>query len=343
MIRNLVVVLCGALTSAIVAATVLYFEARGGELLFSFTILRYIPVGAIVAGFVGALGFMGGSLALRLRPAMADLFAFLAIAAAVVFLVQSADFSLFIGGEDRAYAATKDMKGFGKFLTASLVHTPLHFWSGDDSNEDAATVAFFAPGSSPSAPHAVHSGDAKADDISSGVSGVMSSQDMSQTGPGKQVTQMTAGFQALGAKVRTHGAEWMLFVTQTLGFMVGGVLVFSQLRAISHCKGCMLLMTSKGQRTRYFARSKEMRTAVDEVLTKARDKQLQQSIHAHGTRGADKGGNWTEFCSTLEIQRCTDCRTHKMLFHAKRKEGTAWKEIEVFAFTATTLEPIDFA
>jgi hypothetical protein len=343
MIRNLVVVLCGALTSAMVAATVLYFEARGGELLFSFTIFRYIPVGAILAGFVGSLGFMGGSLALRLRPAMADLFAFLAISAAVVFLVQSADFSLFIGGEDRAYAATKDWKGFGKFLTASMVHTPLHFWSSDDSNEDAATVAFFAPGSSPNAPHVAYTGDAKTDEIGSGVTGMMATQDVSQTGPGKQMTQMTAGFQALGAKVHTHGAEWMLFLLQTFGFTVGGVVVFSQLRAISHCKSCMLLMTSKGQRTRYFARSKEMRTAVDEVLTKARDKQLQQSIHAHGTRGAEKGGNWTAFCSTLEIQRCTDCRTHKMLFHAKRKEGVNWKEIDLFAFTATTLEPIDFA
>jgi hypothetical protein len=343
MIRNLVVVLCGAVTSAMVAATVLYLEARSGETLFSFTVLRYIPLGAIVAGFIGSLGFMGGSLALRLRPAMADLFAFLAIAAAVVFLVQSADFSLFIGGEDRAYAATKDMKGFGKFLGASLVHTPLHFWSGEDGNEDAATVAFFAPGYSPNAPHVASAGDAKADEIGNGVTGIIATQDVRQTGAGKQVTQMTQGFQALGAKMHTHGAEWLLFVTQTIGFMVGGVLVFSQLRAISHCKDCMLLMTSKGQRTRYFARSKEMRTAVDEVLTKARDKQLQQSIQAHVAKGSEQGGNWTEFCSTLEIQRCTDCRTHKFLYSAKRKDGAAWKEIGVFGFTTTTLEPIDFA
>jgi hypothetical protein len=349
--RNMIAMLFGVMTSLFTTVLLIYVEAHSGETMFSLTahdwihlkLMSYVPVGAILAGSMGAVGYLLGALALRLRPGGSDALVILGTAACMVFLVQSAEFSLFMGGADRGYTVTRSSKAFSAFLGRSMWHTPLRFWSTGDSNDDAAIANFFNPSASGGGSHAASSGDGKVDDLGGGVQGLMSTQDVSNTSGAQHFAQVGVGIESLGTKVQVHGGEWMLLALQTLGFAQGGLLAFFYVRSLPHCKGCMLLLNMKGKQTRYFSRSREMRSSVDEVLMRARDKQLQQSIHLHIAKGSEKQQSWSEYCSTVEILRCMNCRTHRMVFHAQRKQGATWKDIDLLAFSTNTLEPVDFA
>jgi len=340
MVRNLTVLLFSAATSAIVAAVLVYMEAANGNSLFSYTMFRIIPVGAIAAGFAGAIGLLLGSLALRLRPAGMTVFAILAIAAGVVFMAESVEFALFLNGPAQA---TASVGSYSRFLGNSLIHSQLRYWSSDASPGDSSMSAFLSPGTSPAAPHVEGLDDNKAGGIASGVQGMMATQDVSQTATGRRLNQMGTGIQTLGAGVQAHGTQWVLTITQTLGFAIGGLVVFIQLRERPHCKGCRLLLSTKGERTRYYSRTKEMQAAVDDVLTKARDRRLQESISAHLGRGHDKRANWVQFASTIELRRCTQCNMHTLDYRSSRREGQNWKSIDLLAFSTTSTDPLNFA
>jgi hypothetical protein len=354
MVRNIAALLLGVLTSGLVVAILLYYEARDGSVLFSYNgqtltmmpFLAWIPIGPALAGLVGASGYLVGVLALRLRPAAIALLVIVAFSAGVVWVAQSAEFSLYLVGWPQPNGGpTKNMATFAKFLRTSAMHSQLHVWSPDyDSYESEEQSSFFTSGKPPSAsgPVLAPSGDSSVDGLSGGVSGMMSSQDMSQTGPGKQLSQMGEGFESFKARVQANSGEWERMGMQTMAFAAGGLMVLIQLRKQSYCKDCMLLLNKKGERSRYYSRSRDMRAAVDIVLTKARDKQLQQAIHAQLTKGVDHDGSWSEYCSTMEIRRCPQCRLHMMRFMAKRKEDERWNDIDVLGFTSTSLEPLDF-
>ena len=87
--RNLIVVLLGIGSSLITAAVLVFVELRSGQSLFSETALTYVPVGAIGAGLVSAVGYYLGSRIMRLRPPTAMLIAIVAIAAGSVFAMDS--------------------------------------------------------------------------------------------------------------------------------------------------------------------------------------------------------------------------------------------------------------
>ena len=340
MLRNLIVLLLGLATSVLAAALPVYWEATGAGSLFGYTLFRIFPVGAIAAGFAGATGFLLGALALRLRPAGIAVGVIVAVAFGAVFMAESAEFALFLFGTN---GATASAGSFAHFLGDSVIHTQLRYWSTGDQADNYAFAAFLSPGSSPSAPRVDGMDDSKAGGIASGVQGMMASQDVSQTQTGQRLNQVGTGIQAFGAGLKAHGAQWMMTISQTLGFALGGLVVFLQLRSLPHCPGCMLLLSKKGEKTRYYARTKEMQNAVDDVLTKARDKRLQESIAAHLGRGHDKRANWVEFASTIELRRCSQCETHTMEFRASRKDGQKWKSIDLLGFSATSPEPLDFA
>jgi hypothetical protein len=342
--RSLIVAMMGAATSVVVAAVLIYFEARNGQTLFAYSVLNFVPVGAVGAGLVASLGYFLGFLALRVRPTLAVLLGMIAISAGVVFLAQSAEFGLFLG----ARGTTKSVARFSNFLVKSVVHTPLTLWSaaGSGDGEAMQSAAFAAGGTGFSAPAMATvsgGGDGRVDSISGGVQGVVASQDVSNTSTVRQMTQMDQRINSIGSRVKTHGGLWAQLGVQTAGFMLGGVLVFLYLRQRSYCRDCMLLLRKKGVRTRYYSRTKDMRSSVDDVLTRARDKQLQQSIHAHIAKGAEKDGAWSEYCSTMEIRRCTQCRTHRVSFRTRRKTGESWKDIDLLGFTALSNDPLDFA
>jgi hypothetical protein len=86
-----------------------------------------------------------------------------------------------------------------------------------------------------------------------------------------------------------------------------------------------------------------MRNSVDDVLNKARERHLRESIQAHMAKGSDQKTKWAEYFSTLEISRCTQCQAHRLNYRTFRKEGSSWKDIALMGFTATTIEPLDFA
>lgn len=355
MVRNLAALLCGAMTSGLAVAFLLYFEARDGSVLFSytgqtmlgFTFLAWIPLGTIAAGLAGAGGYLAGGLLLRLRPAAIALVAIVAIAGFMVFLGESAEFSLYMQGWPRPNGGpTRSLVTYARFLGSSVRHTPISFWSDDSyesySNADVSDF-FHGSNSSPSAPQLAQSGDSRVDGISGGVSGMMASSDISQSQTGQKIGQVGQGFESIKARIHNHGSEWTTILLQTAGFSIGGILVMLHLRKHPYCKGCMLLLKKKGSNTRYYSRTRDMRAAVDEVLTKARDKQLQQAIHAQIARGADRDGSWSEYSSVMEIRRCVQCRMHMMHFRTRRKEEERWKDVDLLGFTTTSQEQLDFA
>ena len=50
-LRNLIVVLLGAATSALTAAVLVFLELRGEQTLFGYTAWSFVPIGAIGADF----------------------------------------------------------------------------------------------------------------------------------------------------------------------------------------------------------------------------------------------------------------------------------------------------
>jgi hypothetical protein len=344
--RNIIVVLLGTATSVTTVVTMLYLQGKiglplfgiSGQTIFGGPLLAYIPVGAIFAGFLGSLGFLAGSLAMRNRPAVIALVAILGISMGLVYVAESAELEYYIG----ARGTTKSVPAFGHFLAVSAFHSRLYQWSLWQGGEGGESMASLLSAGASTAPHGQGTGDSKVDGIDASVQGVMASEDVSKTSAGRQLTEMTEGVESIGTMFKAHRAQSILLVLQTLGFALGGILVYVHLRSITYCKDCMLLLSKKGEKTRYFSRSRDMHLSVDEVLTKLRDKQLQQAIHAHLAKGVDHDGNWSEYCSTIEIQRCLQCRSHVMDFRAKHKEDKGWKSIQVLAFSTTTPEPIDF-
>lgn len=95
-LRNIAVILFGAVTSVLTAAVLLFLEARNGQALFGYALWQYVPVGAIGAGLVASVGYLLGSLVLRVRPAQVVAIAIVLIAAFTVFMGQSAELGMFM-------------------------------------------------------------------------------------------------------------------------------------------------------------------------------------------------------------------------------------------------------
>ena len=49
-LRNLAVVLFGAVASVLTVAVLVYLEAKNGQPLFSYALWTYVPVGAVLSG-----------------------------------------------------------------------------------------------------------------------------------------------------------------------------------------------------------------------------------------------------------------------------------------------------
>lgn len=343
--RNMLVLLLGATTSAVVSGYLIFMEARGGDELFGYMARWHIPLGAILAGLVGATGYLLGALVLRLRMAGFDVLAILGVSVLVVLMVQSAEFGLFMGGQPKIEAVTKSMGAMARFMGTSLLHPPMKYWTtGDVGNGYTAAAVLLNPGTQAegTVPRSGSDTDSHVAEIGGGLSGMMATQDVGQTKAGRGLTQLDDSVESLGGGLQTHGAEWLQAVLETLGFSLGGILAFLIIRKQPHCKHCMILQTSKGVQTRYYGRASDMRNSVDDVLMKAREKQLRESIKAHMGRGLPKYVEWAEYCSTIEIRQCTQCREHQLRLRTRRKKSGAWKDIELLGFSTTTLDQLDF-
>ena len=339
--RNLAVLLCAAVASLATIAALLFFQTRSGRPLYDFAVLNYIPAGAIGAGLIAAVVMLGCALLLRARPAPIVLIGLVVVSAGSVFLAQSAEVTLAPVGR----AAAADPATFGQLLLTSVLHSQLQFT--DPSHESSSSSSSpLNPGVAHALPQTAGDSDAQVQGISSGVQGVVASQDVGanvSAGGVQRIGEIGDDLHSIGSTVQNHGAQWLTMALQAVGFLLGGLLVYSFLRSRPYCDECSVLLSGKGTQKRYFDRLEEINGSVEDVLAKAKDRRLQLSINAHSTRGAAQKGKLTEFASILSVSRCALCHTHRMDFRAMRKSGASWKEIDVLAYSASSFDPIEIA
>lgn len=341
--RNLALVLLGVVCSLITAAILVFVELRTGQALFSYLAWTYVPVGAIAAGLVAAAGFYGGSHLLRLRPPRLMLIAMIAIAAGSVYVMDTVEFGLMTFNRKNVSSTA----ALGRFLTYSFANSPLRVTSGGSGGSDDE-----ASGSSSSSFRASPVDVSIAGDSNAGVQGIgggvqgmlatgnaLSADNISASLSGAQ--QRIRGIKSFGAGVLSHDVVIELAVLQWIGFTIGSLLVFYRLRALSYCDDCQVLLSKRGEQTRYFDRERDIQISVDEFLSRAKARRFRQSVEAHAEEGASEKKTTSAFSSTVEIRRCSACHTNRLKFSARRKAGITWKDISMLGYTAFCLEPIE--
>jgi hypothetical protein len=338
--RNIAVLLGAALTSAATGFALLFLEVRTGNSVFSYMHWGYLPAGAMAAGLIAALGFLACGLLLRARPAPALLAGLIAVAAATVYVVQSAEVTIASAGR----AAASDPATFGQYIINATVDSPVRFIDAGSGSSSAS--ATFNPGVGQAIPQAGGGNNADVQSISGGVQGVVASQDVGTnvaSGSVQRMGQIGDSLQSIGSNVQNHGVQWLVMALQLAGFSIGGLLAYLLLRSRPHCEDCSLLLSRKGAQTRYFNRVEEINGSVEDVLAKAKNRRVQLAVQAHGSRGETTKTKDAEFASTIRVSLCMRCQTHRMDFRAMRKSGASWKEIPVLGYTTSTFESIEVA
>ena len=336
--RNLAVVLCAILFNLITVSVLLFLEARSGQPFFSYAVANYIPAGAIGAGLITAIALLLLALILRVRPAPVVAVGLCVVAAGAVYVVQSVELTLPSAGR----VAAQDPALFLRYLANATFNSQLQFT--DAHSESSRSSASLNPGVGKVVPSAGADGDAQVQSISSGVQGVVASQDVGTNvaaGGVQRVAQLGDNIHDLNSNVQNHGAQWLYLALQVLGYSIGSLLVYSLLRFRPYCEDCHVLLSHKGAQIRYFDRLDEINGSVEDVLAKAKSRRLQLAVQAHGARGAAQKSKATAFASTIRVSLCSCCQTHRMDFLAMRKSGGSWKEIPVLGYTASSFEPIE--
>ncbi len=339
--RNIGVVLFGAVSSLLTVALLAFLQARSGESLYGLSAWTYVPVGAIGAGFVGAVGYLVGALALRIRPGVLLVAGVFAIAAGVHLYVRNLDTGMLMA-TNRASLANP--KTFTRFAAASLMHTRMPDLSlgGSKSSDDSTDASSTAPAAE--GPHIDTQGDERVEGMAGGVGGMLAKADMgtqlggSSTG---KLAQMDGSLQSIDKGVQSNGLTWLVATLQIAGFAMGGLVVIAYLRSLDYCNACMSFLNTKGRQTRYFNSSNGVHSSVDDFLAWMKSQKLQEGILAHYQVGSGKKHNFSEYSSTIEIRTCGGCITHRLEFSARRKTKGSWKDIKLLRHTATSLEPID--
>ena len=339
--RTILLVLGAALASLLVAAVLLFIEARTAQPIFGYVVANYVPAGAIAAGLLASLGLLACALLLRARPAPIAAIGLILVSAGTVYVVQSADVTLASAGR----VSATDPVTFTQYLANTIISSPLQFGDAHSSHSSAASTGL-NPNVSSAVPQTGAEGDANVQGLSSGVQGVVASQDMGAgmaSGTQQRMSQIGDGIQNISSTVQNHGTQWLVMALQVAGFSIGGLLVYSFLRSRLYCEDCLLLLSGKGAQTRYFSQLEETNGSVEDVISKAKERRLQLAVQVHGARGAATKSKQTSFASTIHVSRCTRCQTHRMDFRAMRKSGASWKEIPVLGYTANSYEPIEVA
>ncbi|HKO17538.1 MAG TPA: hypothetical protein VJU82_01500 [Acidobacteriaceae bacterium] len=337
--RNLAVVVCAVVSSLFTIAALLFLEARSGQQLFTYMVANYVPVGAIGAGMLAALVPLVCAFALRARPVPIVAVAMCVVAAGAVYVAQSVELTLPSAGR----LAAQNPTVFLQYLANAVSNGQLQFTDAHPESSRSASVSL-NPGVGRAIPEAGAQGDAQVQSISTGVHGVVASQDMGTNvaaGGAQRISQLGDNIHDLNSNVQNHGAQWLLLGLQVLGFSISSLLVYSLLRSRPYCEDCHLLLSRKGAQTRYFGGLDEINGSIEDVLAKAKNRRLQLAIQAHGARGTAQKSKGTAFASTIRVSRCSRCQSHRMDFRAMRKTGGSWKEIPVLGYTASSFEAIE--
>lgn len=338
--RNLAVVVCAVLFSAITVSVLLFFEARSGQALFGYALAMYFPAGAIAAGAIAAAATLACALLLRVRPMPAIGIALFLLAAGAVYAVQSTELTLSSAGR----VAAHDPASFLRYFASASLSNELQFT--DTHTPGSSSAMRLNPGVGKALPQSGAESDAQVQAISSGVQGVVASQDVGTNvaaGGAQRIAQLGDDIHNVSSNVQNHGGQWITMALQVVGFSIGGLVVYWFLRSRPYCEHCDLLLSRKGTQTRYFDRLEEINGSVEDVLAKAKSRRLQLAIQAHGARGAAQKGKITEFASTIRVSLCLRCHTHRMDFRAMRKGAGGWKEIPVLGYASSSYEPIEIS
>lgn len=342
-VKNLVVILCGAVASVVTAAALFLLGLRGGDSLLNLTAWTYVPLGLIAAGFLAAIGYYAAASVLSVRPGVILLAGVFAISAGTHLYIRHMDTAALMATNRAALA---NPKIFAKFAMTSLWSTrlPDMSFAGDKSSSGGDSSS---SDSSPSTegPRIDTQGDANAEGMAQGVGGMLAKADMgtdlaSGKGAGK-IGQMGSEIDSVGKGVANDGGLWFTAALQILGFALGGAVVYGMLRALPYCEACSQFLAEKGTQTRYYLTERTLRNCVDELHARMKVHQLTESILMHFGIGSDEKSHLSEYASTIEIRECKSCHSHRMQFSARRKKGKNWKNIKVFGHTAESLDPID--
>jgi hypothetical protein len=341
-VKNLAVILCGAVASVVTAAALFLMGLRGGDSLLDLTAWTYVPLGVIAAGFLAAIGYYAAASVLGARPGVILLAGVFAISAGTHLYIRHMDIAAMMATNRAALA---NPKVFAKFATTSLWSTRLPDISlGGGKSDSASRGSSDAAPAATEGPHVDTQGDANADGMAQGVGGMLAKADMgTQLGAGGtgKMSQMGNSIDSVGKGVANEGTQWLASTLQILGFALGGVVVYGMLRTLPYCQACSQFLTQKGTQTRYFLTERALRNCVDEFHGRMKVHQLGESILAHFGVGSGEKSHLSEFASTIDIKECSQCHTHRMQFSARRKKKQSWKSIKVFGHTAESLEPID--
>jgi hypothetical protein len=121
--QNLVLVLCGALTSAITAGFLVFIELKWGFAFYSWTLWLIIPAGAGLAGFVASSGYYFGARLFNIRPARDLLLGVVVISVGTFFFIYWLEY-MFLTVDGKAIS---DVISYSDYLTFSITHTSLNF------------------------------------------------------------------------------------------------------------------------------------------------------------------------------------------------------------------------
>lgn len=344
-VRNLAVILVGAVTSALTVAALFLLGLRGGDSLLDLTAWTYVPVGAIGAGFLAAGGYYVAARALRVRPGIVLLAGVFAISSGTNLYVRNMDRGVLMASNRAALA---NPKVFTKFAAMSLWSTrmpDLSLGSGkssSSSDSDSGSDSGSAPQSE--GPHIDAQGNSQVEGMASGVGDMLAKADMGTqlgAGSGGKISQMGDSVDAASKGVQNNALAWIATALQILGFGLGGAAVYALLRSLPYCETCGEFLARKGEQTRYFLTERALRHCVDDFHEKMKLHQLADSVLAHFGVGSGEKSHLSEFASTIEIKECKSCHTHRMQFSARRKKGQSWQNIKVFGYTAESMDPID--
>ena len=115
--------LCGTGSSVLTAALLSFVELRWGRALYSFTAWFVIPIGALGAGMVAAVGYLIGARLANHRPSSQLLSVIVTTSAAMFFLIQWMDYSFMsVDGQ-----SIQNNRSFRDFLSYTVAHTSLRF------------------------------------------------------------------------------------------------------------------------------------------------------------------------------------------------------------------------
>jgi hypothetical protein len=340
--RNLIVMFLLAASCLITTAMLVFIELKFGLSLYDYTAWSYVPVGAIGAGTVAAMGYYFSSRMLRLRPSRLMLAAIVALSVGSVFLIDSIEYGLATEGP----GAIGDVASVVPFLSYSLSNSPLRIGltGGGTASTNASSGAANPTVSDEvtrAVPRVSDDSNASVQEIGSGLQGALASNKVQVTNKFDGVRKMANGAQALGSGVLTHSAQLELAAVQMVCFALGGIVAYTRLRSLSYCDGCKLFLRTKGTQTRYFDREREIRSSVDDFLTNVKGRRFRQSMETHSEEGSTAKTSASMFSSTVEVRRCMGCRKHRLKLSAWRKAGGSWKEISALGHTAFCLEPVD--